>query len=613
MKKMTTIRNRLISVMLYLALFILVVNSLLLFVRDRRRIKNNLVHETQMQAILISESSLSPLYFNDKHGILDVLEATDSVPGIKYVAILDEDGGLFAERKKKDFILPKDSLRFDTSPISSDFIQVTQPIIFERGHIGTVVILTSVELLNKQLFETFYINFLILGLLIIVAYLLSLFLQRTISLPIEKLADDAAGIAESGKYESIKSDKVYYEIANLYSSINNMLDTISRKEHEQNELHQSLIQNKKHLQSIIDSAPLAFAVVDSAMNVEYVNPEFSRLFGWKADEIEDAAHWFKLAYPDIDYRKKVISEFKQNLEYSVKNDCPTQPHEVHIISKDENMRIVEVVGCPIEGGMLYIYSDITERRKTDEAVVRLNKELELKIEQRTSELNEVNNELETFAYSVSHDLRAPLRGIHGFVSALIEDKKHLLDDDGLHYLDRISEGSMKMAQLIDDILNLSRISRQSIFKKRVDLTRIAKTILRELKDTSRSRNVNVIIQDSIIAYGDEMQLTIMLTNLISNAWKYSSKSANPSVTIGRSSHMGREVFFVKDNGTGFNMAYYDKLFTPFQRLHNETEFKGTGIGLATVSRIIEKHDGKIWAESEVGKGAVFYIWLPKEE
>ena len=245
-----------------------------------------------------------------------------------------------------------------------------------------------------------------------------------------------------------------------------------------------------------------------------------------------------------------------------------------------------------------VVMDITERKKGEE-----------KLAQQKIELEAVNKELESFSYSVSHDLRAPLRSIAGFSTALLEDYSEKLDNEGKQYLKHIQDSSELMAQLIDDLLKLSRVTRTNINYDKVNLSDMAQEVVIELAKTEATRNVKVIIAPDITADRDRNLLRLVLENLVGNAWKFSSKVAKPRIEIGNIEHKGKQTNFVRDNGVGFEMAYADKLFKPFQRLHNSSEFPGTGIGLATVQRIIRRHGGEVWAESEGGKGATFFFTL----
>lgn len=239
----------------------------------------------------------------------------------------------------------------------------------------------------------------------------------------------------------------------------------------------------------------------------------------------------------------------------------------------------------------------------------MNRMLEKKVEERTAQLEESNRELESFSYSISHDLRAPLRSIKGFTQILKEDYGDILDEMGRHYLDRIINASQHMQTLIEAVLDLSRKSRKELECRNVNLTAIAEKYIRDLQERHPYRRATVLIQTGLEVRGDPVLLTIAVENLLDNAWKYTSKKSDACIEFGCKNQDGQDIFYVKDNGVGFDMEYAGKIFGVFQRFHAEQDYEGVGIGLATVYRIINRHRGKIWCEAQVDQGATFYFVL----
>lgn len=266
-------------------------------------------------------------------------------------------------------------------------------------------------------------------------------------------------------------------------------------------------------------------------------------------------------------------------------------------------------GCRAE---LVIAVDVTERKRTEEALRRSEerlRNLNAELEHHNRELTSVNNELESFSYSVSHDLRAPLRAIDGFSAALLEDCSDSLNREGKEHLQRVRAATARMGQLIDDLLKLARTARSKMVREKVDLSFLAQEIAADLQRSAPERKAHFVIASGITVEGDRGLLRILLENLLGNAWKFTSKRAEAQIEFGIREQGGERTCFVSDNGAGFDMKYADKLFGAFQRLHDVSEFSGTGIGLATVQRIVHRHGGHIWAEGELGKGATFSFIL----
>ena len=264
------------------------------------------------------------------------------------------------------------------------------------------------------------------------------------------------------------------------------------------------------------------------------------------------------------------------------------------------------------GGVDYL----TKPFEAEEVLARVRthlalQDLRMSLERRNGELEQANRELDAFSYSGSHDLRAPLRAIDGFSQALVEDCQDRLDEEGRAYLARIRAGVQRMSQLIDDLLGLSRLNRAELNAEPADLTGLLHQVATHLAAAAPDRQVEFEVQPGMRALADGSLLRVVLENLLGNAWKFTSRREDPRVEAGETAGPhGERAFFVRDNGAGFTMDHADKLFQPFQRLHRADEFEGTGIGLATVQRIIHRHGGRVWAEAEPGRGATFYFTLP---
>lgn len=403
------------------------------------------------------------------------------------------------------------------------------------------------------------------------------------------------------------------ELSTLANSFNAMTRRLQQEVEERKHAEQAMRDSAARFQSLFQQAPVPLCFVNKNGELADFNARFEQLFGYSHADIPTLAEWWQLAYPDPEYRGWALKAWNEAVEHSARTGQDIIPIEYQITCNDGTARAMLISGISLGEDFLATFFDVTERRQAEDEVRRLNADLEQRVAERTAELTAANRELDSFAYAVSHDLRAPLRAMSGFSQALTEDYGSLLQGDAQVFLDQINLASRKMSELIDGLLVLSRSTRGELQYDEVDLSALADHVLAELKRLEPTRQVAVQVEAGLSVRGDMRMLELVLRNLLDNAWKYSAHASAPQIHVYREQRGGQAYFCVADNGAGFDMAHANRLFQPFQRLHRQEEFPGIGIGLATVQRIIHRHGGRIEAQGEPGKGATFCFSLAKQE
>ena len=372
-----------------------------------------------------------------------------------------------------------------------------------------------------------------------------------------------------------------------------------------NETHNAIIEQQQKLSGILNNSDTIIYMKDTNGRYLLANHRYKEILNIHKDEIGGKTDYD--IHPDNFARQSCENDKKTLLE-------KTALHFEENITLEDGEHTYITVKFPVTDAQGNIYAigsistDITERKRIEKELILYKTHLESIVEERTRELKESINELEAFSYSVSHDLRTPLRSINGFSLALREDYQDKLDETGNDFLERIIRATDRMGNIIDDLLLLSRVNRHEINAENISLSQIAEKIIHQLQDSHPDQTFKVNIENNIRAHADPKLIYLAMENLLGNAWKYTANSKKPEITFGKIRKGGENIYFIKDNGTGFNMKYADKLFQAFQRLHG-SEYEGTGIGLATVYRIIQRHKGRIWAESREGHGSTFYFSL----
>jgi len=563
---------------------------------------------------LLNASVAGPLLQEDMATLGEILGQVTSEHNLRYIAIFNASNNLFIEyglqsASRNDNPIKNIPLQQHiASNIPGTPHRLRTPITIADLTIGylelefdTLSIEQAIASIRKQ-------GIIIAAAGIILSILLLTFLAVTITRNLLKLTDAVSSLSPGGQPVDVIIN-AKDEVGGLALAFNKLAKKLQQREQERDTAARATQASDARYKRLVEnlSSEYFFYSHDTDGVFFYVSESITDVLGYTQNDFLSNYSTYLTDNP-----------VNNNLTFREDHHQAGEKHSPFMISiyhKNGSERILEVSKSPVvdETGKVIeiegIAHDITSHLQEADELRQHQDNLEVLVAKRTNELESINNELESFCYSVSHDLRAPLRGINGFSNALLEDYTDILDETGKNYLTRITLGTQRMSSLIDDLLNLSRITRYKMKIQQVNLTEIAKEIIQTLRDNEPDRSVDITLEEDLCAMGDKNLLTIALSNLIGNAWKYTSKCDNAIINIHSSMEDDTRVFSISDNGAGFDSNYIDKIFLPFQRLHRADDFPGNGVGLTTVHRVITRHQGKIWARAKVNEGASFHFTL----
>jgi PAS domain S-box-containing protein len=552
---------------------------------------------------IVGDNVVADLRFDNSKEATEDLAIVGAERHIVAAALYNSNGNLFAywPTSASPTAFPK-APGSDGFLYEKEFLDFYSPVERPDQRLGTLYLRSDLGARRERFVPYTTIVASVLGASILVALLLARLLQRGISRPLLALADTAKTVSTRRDY-SVRAIKFSNdEVGALTDAFNHMLTQIQERD-------AALRQNEERFRQLANAVPAFVWTCDGSGGAVYFNepwyeftgrvPADSLGFKWtQAIHSEDRdsylRRWHNAVSEGITFEAEArFRRFDGEHRWFLSRAHP---------ARDASGNITTWFGTS---------TDIEEKKRAEEKISQMNVTLEQRVQERTAQLEASNRELEAFSYSVAHDLRAPLRSIDGFNQALLEDYGSTLPPDAQELMRRARLASQRMSQLIDDLLNLSRVARAEMRHQRINLSEIAQSISVELQKNEPERRAAFVIQPGLSATGDDRLLRQVMENLLGNAFKFTRHQPEASIEFGSVMRNGQRVLFVRDNGAGFNMEYASKLFGPFQRLHAATQYPGTGIGLATVHRVLARHGGKIWPESKEGQGATFYFTLPE--
>jgi PAS domain S-box-containing protein len=613
-----TLRTKIIGLLLGVSLIVLGATIIIVLSFVKPRLENKLEKRGQSIVHAMAAQCITPI-LSRQYFQLDLIfrEFVNEDEGVDYLFVLSTDGEIVAHSFGKEFPVELKKLKpkidkegygvIDFTAGDREIIDISYPLL--DGTLGRIHVGIPAGSIKKDVNDILLSFTAIAGLFFLAMLLLLVFLERWVIWPIDLLKTASLSVQEGDfdkRVEMVSAD----EIGSLAAEFNRMLDTI--KESRTNLLQEKslLTKSEERFRKIIELSPISMALVAMDGTIEYINSYAIATFGYLPEDIPTMGDWWLKAYPDPVYREEVISRWMSLVEKAIAEQKHIERREYVVTCKDGTLKTMLIFGVIVADKFFVVFEDITQRKAAEEKIKRLNANLESLVNERTTELLRSNRDLSSFCYAISHELRAPVARLKGLSQALQEEWAEN-PADAEYCARRIEVASNELQRVINSVLQLSRLSNATLVPKPLNLSALVREIINPLVNEASDRKFELVIAADIIASGDSSLVRLCLENLLGNAVKYTAREALTRIEFGRDAVNG--ALFVKDNGIGFDLVNADNMFEPFTRLHQEEEFSGNGIGLATVQRIIERHGGRIWAESAPGQGATFYFTLSSSQ
>jgi PAS domain S-box-containing protein len=622
-----TVRNKLLLVVLATNAAALSITAVLMVMYDLHTFRETLQNDLNAQADVLGLAAGPALEFDDPQAAKEYLGLLRAKPNINSAAIYTSKGALFATFSAT----PEAHVEFPKIPegdgyqIRGSEVVLSKRIISNNEILGTVYFSAAYEP-NRRLRDYIGILGLVLAGSLVVTVLTFMRIQNTVTGPILNVTAVARRVMEERDFSLRARKTTHDEVGVLVDAFNSMLSEIDNRtatlEESNRELQREIAERERAVDARNRSELRSRTLVSAITQVVWVADR-------RGHFIQESHSWEKYTgqrfeqYRDAGWRQGFDEDGRKELELAwarAMNEPETFELELRLWhAESDRHRFVRLRAVPVleqDGSVaewIGAVQDIEDRRVLEQSLRTLNAELEQRVADRTSQLQQANKELESFSYSVSHDLRAPLRAIGGFCALLTQDHEQQLDAEARRKLGVIKSEAARMGMLIDDLLAFSRLGRKALQTTALDMRELAAKAYSQLSRDQADRKVEFRLGSLPTALGDRSLFEQVWVNLLSNAVKFSSKKEAATIEVGAISEEREHVYFVRDNGAGFDPRYSGNLFGVFQRLHGNDEFPGTGVGLALVHRIVTRHGGRVWADSKLGEGATFHFTVPKEE